>query len=159
MARHVRVRNIHCHVTDDQHAFLKHASADTGLHMADFVRYALQHTYGTWMDMDSRVQRNDTLSDMDDHGRDSDMAVHVQSSSADGFNGDMSGNADDMDAKRYAQAGLVGVRGKSAERISEWLAQRTRLEADTLKTLLGAYLVLSRLNSLRSMARRARGDD
>jgi len=36
------------------------------------------------------------------------------------------------------------------------VARRTRLSADTLKTLVGAYLVVSRIRSLVQMAQRAR---
>jgi hypothetical protein len=69
---------------------------------------------------------------------------------------DGSGTRRPVEAKRFAQAGLVGIRGKAAERAADWLARRTRLSSDVLKTLLGAYLVLSRINSFRKMARRAR---
>ena len=61
-----------------------------------------------------------------------------------------------MDAKRYAQAGLVGTRGKVGERLAENVARRTHLSADTLKTLVGAYLVVSRIRSFVKMAQRAR---
>lgn len=152
MAIHgVMLRDIHCHVTEPQHAFLKRASAQTGLHVAELVRHALDHTYAAWMEMELHGPVS-----MDVHGVD--LATEGDASSGDGFNGDMTGKVEDVDAKRYAQAGLVGLRGKSAERASEWVAQRTRVDADTLKTLLGAYLVLSRLNSLAKMARRVRGD-
>jgi hypothetical protein len=55
-----------------------------------------------------------------------------------------------------ADAGLVGVRGKYGAKAADWLARRTRLSADTLKTVVGAYLVASRLRSLLKMARRYR---
>jgi hypothetical protein len=61
-----------------------------------------------------------------------------------------------MDTKRYAQAGLVGIRGKAGARLAEEVARRTRLSADTLKTLVGAYLVVSRIRSFVKMAQRAR---
>ena len=64
-----------------------------------------------------------------------------------------------MDAKTIARSGLVGMRGHAGERASEWIAQRTRLNADTLKLLVGAYLVASRVNSFRKMARRARAEN
>jgi hypothetical protein len=41
-------------------------------------------------------------------------------------------------------------------RLAEAVARRTRLSADVLKTLVGAYLVVSRLRSLRKTPQRAR---
>ncbi len=63
-----------------------------------------------------------------------------------------------MNPKTIARSGLVGMRGHAGERAAEWVAQRSRLNADTLKLLVGAYLVVSRVNSFRKMARRARAE-
>jgi hypothetical protein len=65
----------------------------------------------------------------------------------------------EVDAKRYAQAGLLGVRGKWGARLAEAVARRTRLSADVLKSLVGAYLMVSRVRSLVKMAQRARRAD
>jgi hypothetical protein len=61
--------------------------------------------------------------------------------------------------RSIARSGLVGTRGHLGERAAEWVAKRTRLDADTLKLLVGAYLVVSRVNSFRKMAQRARAEN
>lgn len=63
-----------------------------------------------------------------------------------------------MDARTIARSGLVGMRGHAGERVADWVAQRTRLNADTLKLLVGAYLIASRVNSFRKMTQRARAE-
>jgi hypothetical protein len=49
--------------------------------------------------------------------------------------------------------------GHREARLAEAVALRTRLSADMLKTLVGAYLVVSRLRSLVRSAQRARRAD
>jgi hypothetical protein len=44
-------------------------------------------------------------------------------------------------------------------RLAEAVARRTRLSADTLKTLVGAYVLVSRIRSFVKMAQRARRAD
>jgi hypothetical protein len=63
-----------------------------------------------------------------------------------------------VDVRTIARSGLVGMRGHLGERAAQWLAKRTRVSADTLELLVGAYLVASRMNSFRKMAQRARAE-
>ena len=121
---------MHVHVTKEQYAYLRWASDCTGLPMAQLVRQAIDQVYEP----------------------DASMTAVAR------FDASGNGNEPQVEPKRVAQAGLVGIRGRIAERVAQEAARRTSLSADTLKTLLGAYLVLSRVNSFRKMVRRARAD-
>jgi len=143
-------RALHVHVTPEQHAYLQRASARSGWAMARYVRHALVHTYGPGLghvdvEVAAEVGHSGVLVSPVDRG--AERAVHGAAGT---------GTEAPMDGKRYAQAGLVGIRGKAGARLAEAIARRTRLSADTLKTLVGAYLVASRIRSFVKMARRAR---
>jgi hypothetical protein len=125
------------YVTPQQYAFLHERSSSTGQAMARLVRTALDQAYPIG---DAQV---DPGSDLRGSPRPVQRAVAP-------------GTDPSMDAKRYAQAGLVGVRGKAGARLAEAVARRTRLSADTLKTFVGVYLIVSRIRSFVKMAQRAR---
>jgi hypothetical protein len=114
--------------------------------MARLVRHALDQTYGTG----DGPGHGHGPRHQQGHGHDLvfELRRAVPRASA-------MGRDDEVDAKRYAQAGLVGVRGKWGARLADAVARRTQLSADTLKALVGAYLVISRLRSLVKMAQRA----
>jgi hypothetical protein len=63
-----------------------------------------------------------------------------------------------VDAKRVAQSGLIGVRGRAGRRIADEVGRRTRLEPERVATLIGAYLVFSRIRNLLRMVQRYRRD-
>ena len=61
-----------------------------------------------------------------------------------------------MDARRAAQSGLVGVRGRLGRRAADAVSARTGIERERLLTLIGAYLVFSRIRNLLRMVQRYR---
>lgn len=63
-----------------------------------------------------------------------------------------------MNARTIARAGLVGMRGHAGTRAAHWVARRTRVSAENLELIVGAYLVASRVNSFRKMTQRARAE-
>jgi hypothetical protein len=143
-------RALHVYVTPEQYAYLQRASAGSGWAMARYVRHALVHTYGPGLghvdvEVAAKVGHSGVLANSFD--LEAERAVHPATGT---------GTDPPMDAKRYAQAGLVGVRGKAGARLADAIARRTRLSADTLKTFVGAYLIVSRVRSFVKMAQRAR---
>ena len=58
--------------------------------------------------------------------------------------------------ERVGGAGLVGLRGRLGRRIADELGARTRLDADQIATLIGAYLFVSRTRRMLEMLRRLR---
>jgi hypothetical protein len=66
------------------------------------------------------------------------------------------GNEAVVDARRVAEAGLVGWRARVGERLARWLAERTRFAEQDLRHVVGAYLFLSRTRRLAQMLRRLR---
>jgi hypothetical protein len=67
-----------------------------------------------------------------------------------------------MDVKRLGHAGLVGWREKVGNKVAETVSKRTRLEADTVRAVLGAvFLALSiktTIDMTRRLSRAARGE-
>jgi hypothetical protein len=61
-----------------------------------------------------------------------------------------------MDAKRVGQAGLVGWRGRLGRKLADGVGARTRLDAEKIAALIGAYLFISRARRMVQMGRRAR---
>jgi hypothetical protein len=61
-----------------------------------------------------------------------------------------------MDAKRLGQAGLVGLRGRLGRRAADEIGKRTRVDAELLAALIGAYLFVSRARRMWQMLARAR---
>jgi hypothetical protein len=61
-----------------------------------------------------------------------------------------------VDARRIGTAGLVGVRGRLAQRAANTLGRRTRLDPERIALLLGSYLFLSRARRMLQMLRRLR---
>jgi hypothetical protein len=61
-----------------------------------------------------------------------------------------------MEAKRVGEAGLVGWRGRIADRAAGWLAERTPFDKRTLAAAFGAYLFISRTRRMVQMLRRLR---
>ena len=59
-----------------------------------------------------------------------------------------------MDAKQVGQAGLVGWRGKVGRRIADSVGRKTRLDAEKIAALIGAYLFVSRARRMVEMLRR-----
>jgi hypothetical protein len=59
-----------------------------------------------------------------------------------------------MDAKRVGQAGLVGWRGRLGRRLADGVGRKTRLNAETIAALIGAYLFVSRARRMIQMLRR-----
>jgi hypothetical protein len=59
-----------------------------------------------------------------------------------------------VDAKQVGQAGLVGWRGKVGRRIANGLGRKTRLDAEKIAALIGAYLFVSRARRMVQMLRR-----
>ena len=66
------------------------------------------------------------------------------------------GNERPVDARRVGDAGLVGLRGRLGARAATWLAQRTPFDERTLKTIVGAYLFVSRSRRMVQMLARLR---
>jgi hypothetical protein len=62
-----------------------------------------------------------------------------------------------MDAKQVGQAGLVGWRGKLGRRIADGVGRKTRLDAEKIAALIGAYLFVSRARRMVQMLRRMKG--
>jgi hypothetical protein len=59
---------------------------------------------------------------------------------------------------RLGHAGLVGARARIGAWAADHVARRTRLDASTLRNLVGLYLLLSGIRRIAQMARRlARG--
>jgi hypothetical protein len=58
--------------------------------------------------------------------------------------------------ERVGGAGLVGLRGRLGRRVAEEVGARTRLDADLVATLIGAYLFVSRTRRMVEMVRRLR---
>jgi hypothetical protein len=61
-----------------------------------------------------------------------------------------------VDAKRVGQAGLVGWRGKLGRRIADGVGRKTRLDAEKVAALIGAYLFVSRARRMVQMLRRVK---
>jgi hypothetical protein len=61
-----------------------------------------------------------------------------------------------MDAKQAGQAGLVGWRGRLGRRVADGVGRRTRLDAEKIAALIGAYLFISRTRRMVQMLRRLR---
>jgi hypothetical protein len=61
-----------------------------------------------------------------------------------------------VDAKQVGQAGLVGWRGKVGRRIADGVGRKTRLEAEKVAALIGAYLFISRARRMVQMLRRVK---
>jgi hypothetical protein len=67
-----------------------------------------------------------------------------------------------MDVKRFGHAGLVGWRAKVGDKIGNVVSKRTRLDADTVRAVLGAvFLALSiktTIDMTRRLSRAVRGE-
>jgi hypothetical protein len=61
-----------------------------------------------------------------------------------------------MDVKRFGDAGLVGLRGRLGRRAADEVGKRTRLDAELVAALIGAYLFVSRTRRMWQMLRRLR---
>jgi hypothetical protein len=61
-----------------------------------------------------------------------------------------------MDAKQVGQAGLVGWRGRLGRKVADGVGKRTRLDAEKIAALIGAYLFISRARRMVQMLRRMR---
>jgi hypothetical protein len=61
-----------------------------------------------------------------------------------------------MNTRKVGQAGLVGFRGRLAQRAAYALGRRTRLDPERIALLLGSYLFLSRTRRMVQMLRRLR---
>ncbi len=61
-----------------------------------------------------------------------------------------------MDAKRFGEAGLVGVRGRLGERLARKIAPHTPFDERTLAAAVGAYLFFSRTRRMLEMLSRLR---
>lgn len=61
-----------------------------------------------------------------------------------------------MDAKLVGKAGLVGWRGKVGRRIADGVGRKTRLDAEKIAAVIGAYLFVSSARSMIQMLRRMR---
>ncbi|MBA2568884.1 MAG: hypothetical protein H0V11_06010 [Actinobacteria bacterium] len=61
-----------------------------------------------------------------------------------------------MDTKQIGQAGLVGLRGKVGRKVADGVGKRTRLDAEKIAALIGAYLFVSRARRMVQMLRRMR---
>jgi len=61
-----------------------------------------------------------------------------------------------VDAKQVGQAGLVGWRGKVGRRIADGVGRKTRLDAEKVAALIGAYLFVSRARRMVQMLRRVK---
>jgi hypothetical protein len=57
---------------------------------------------------------------------------------------------------RFGHAGLIGWRAKAGRTAAEWLGRRTPLDAETLTTLVGLYLFVSRTRRMAQMLSRLR---
>ena len=67
-----------------------------------------------------------------------------------------------MDVKRIGQAGLVGWREKAGDKAASVISKRTRLDADTVRAVLGAVFLALAVKTTIDMATRltrvARGE-
>jgi hypothetical protein len=61
-----------------------------------------------------------------------------------------------MDAKRFGQAGLVGVRGRMGRKLADVVDRRTRFDGEKIASLIGAYLFLSSVQRIVKTVRRAK---
>jgi hypothetical protein len=59
-----------------------------------------------------------------------------------------------MDAKLVGQAGLVGLPGKLGRRVADGVGRKTRLDAEKIEALIGAYLFVSSALRMIRMLRR-----
>ena len=59
-----------------------------------------------------------------------------------------------MDVKRLGHAGLVGWREKVGDKAAKVVSKRTRLEADTVRAVLGAVFLALSLKTTIDMAAR-----
>jgi hypothetical protein len=63
-----------------------------------------------------------------------------------------------VDARRFGEAGLVGWRGRAAERAAQTLARRTRWSEQQVRTALGVLLLaVTFRRAVRMLRRLARG--
>ena len=67
-----------------------------------------------------------------------------------------------MDVKRIGHAGLVGWREKAGDKAASVISKRTRLDADTVRAVLGAVFLAMAVKTTIDMATRltrvARGE-
>ena len=67
-----------------------------------------------------------------------------------------------MDVKRIGHAGLVGWREKAGDKAASVISKRTRLDADTVRAVLGAVFLALSIKTTIDMATRltrvARGE-
>ena len=61
-----------------------------------------------------------------------------------------------VNARRVAESGLVGMRGRIGRRVADEVGRRTPVDAERVAMLVGAYLVVSRVRNLLRMVRRYR---
>jgi hypothetical protein len=61
-----------------------------------------------------------------------------------------------VDAKAVGKAGLVGWRGRLGRKLADGVGKRTRLDAEKVAALIGAYLFVSRARRMVQMLRRLR---
>ena len=66
------------------------------------------------------------------------------------------GTEQTVDAKGVGQAGLVGWRGRMGRRLADELGRRTRLDAELVAALIGAYPLVSRTRRMLEMLGRLR---
>ena len=67
-----------------------------------------------------------------------------------------------MDVKRIGHAGLVGWREKAGDKAASVISKRTRLDADTVRAVVGAVFLAMAVKTMIDMATRlsraARGE-
>jgi hypothetical protein len=61
-----------------------------------------------------------------------------------------------VEAKRIAEAGLVGWRARAGEKAAKWISQRSRFDEQDLRRLVGGYLFVSRARRMAQMLIRLR---
>ena len=61
-----------------------------------------------------------------------------------------------MDTKKLGQAGLVGLRGKMGRKVADKVGSRTRLDAEKIAALIGAYLFVSSARRMVQTLRRVK---
>jgi len=61
-----------------------------------------------------------------------------------------------VDAKKVAEAGLVGTRGRIARRAADELGRRIGVNPDRIAMLIGSYLFLSRTRRMVQMLQQLR---
>lgn len=62
-----------------------------------------------------------------------------------------------MRVRDVGQAGLVGLPGRVGRRVADAIGRRTPLDADTIASAIGLYLIVSSLRRLLKVLRRLRG--